>query len=259
MLRRSAESTAELVPLGARYAQTVEHILSEHSNTLILADDRAASALAAAIGLPALLSLGVSNVLRLGDAVSELQCTLPGIQAPDHVLVMCSTFLPETYSAMRASLVGGCRFAKCTIACSFSQRAHAAFAPPPMLPRPGAVAVGAGATAPSAPGPDGESSASGGGGGSGVAADAYEACRVEVSRWPLGVDGPCVVRVVHMALPAQLCPLGSSTFLLPVDGAHPLLQSDLPELRREPRDVRLRRGVRVRASRGPPPLDFVGK
>ena len=94
MLRRSAESPAELVPLGAQYAQSVKRILSEHSSTLILADDRAASALAAALGLPALLSLGVSNVLRLGDAFLELQRLLLRIHVPDHVLGMGSSFLP---------------------------------------------------------------------------------------------------------------------------------------------------------------------
>ena len=39
------------------------------------------------------------------------------------------------------------------------------------------------------------------------------------------------VQVVHQELPLQLCPLGKSCFLLTIDGAEPLLESDLPSLR----------------------------
>ena len=83
----------------------------------------------------------------------------------------------------------------------FVAEAHAAFAPAPVLPVDAGVAG---------------------------AHDAFEACRAEVGRWPPAANGGCDIRVVHSGLPAQLCPLGSSTFLLPVDGAQPLLASDPP-------------------------------
>ena len=206
---RGRVSTAEpdLPTIRSQYLADLKLLLDPGSPTLVIADDRAAAALATALGLPALLQLGVTNVQRLGDAHPVLP--LPGAlcgASPDRILVLCSTFLPECYSALRATLAGshGWRFSRFTIACSFSERAHAAFAPSPVAAtdRTGdATFVGA-----------------------------YDACRSEVLRWPLACKDQFEVSVVHLALPAQLCPLGSSAFLLPADGVQPLLESDLPEL-----------------------------
>ena len=109
------------------------------------------------------------------------------------------------YSALRGTLTRTHRdlaLTRCTIACSYTERAHAAYAP-------NSAAANL---------------ASGGG--------AYEACRAEVTRWLGGDSCGCEVRVVHLGLPAQLTPLGSAFFLLAADGVRPLLQCDLPELRR---------------------------
>ena len=125
------------------------------------------------------------------------------------------------------TLQAGFDFARCTVACSFSDWAHKDYNALPAA-RAGAPPIGA-----------------------------YEACRAEVSRWlsdhrrrqqlqqeptAPGVAGAAGVaqvradaldvRVAYLELPVQLCPLGSGAFLLPIDGGEPLLDSDLPEIRR---------------------------
>jgi hypothetical protein len=171
------------------------------NGAVIFADDQAATGMACAIGLPALLELGVTNVLRLGDAsaVGPGCHVLSSAPAPARAIVLCSSFLPEAYAALRTSLApaASAHFSQCTIACTFSERAHATF-----------VADGA------------HDLASGG---------AYEACRAEVSQW---LAPGCDVRVVQLALPAQVCPVGGSLFLLDIEGVRPLIESDMPELRR---------------------------
>ncbi|KOO24609.1 hypothetical protein Ctob_011145, partial [Chrysochromulina tobinii] len=124
---------------------------------VLFADDRAACALAWAVGLPALLDLGVCNVLRLGDRLaSGTPSVLPGAGASstDRAVVLCSSFLPEAYAALRTSLChSGFRLTDCTIACTFSERAHREY--------------GATAAAPTGA----------------LATNAYEACEAEARRW----------------------------------------------------------------------------
>ena len=216
----AAASSSQRVPSpSALWLEALERL--DVDGAVLFADDRAATALACAVGLPMLLDeLGVVNVLPLdgsgggvgggednGDGDSDSD-SFDEASSSAHVVVLCSTFLPEAYSALRGALTRTHRdlaLTRCTIACSYTERAHAAYAP-------NAAAANA---------------ASGG-----VALGAYEACRAEVARW-LGGDGcGCEVRVVHLGLPAQLTPLGSAFFLLAADGVRPLLQCDLPDLRR---------------------------
>ena len=90
-------------------------------NALILADDKAATALACAVGLPALLEHRAANVLRLGEPFTledadEVSLSMYTDERPTHVIVLCSTFLPEAYEALRNSLCTGLPIARCTIA-----------------------------------------------------------------------------------------------------------------------------------------------
>lgn len=75
---------------------------------IIFADDRVACSLAWAVGLPALLELGVVNVLRLGDPDTSASPPLSIPDPTEHAIILCSTFLPEAYSSMRASLCQVC-------------------------------------------------------------------------------------------------------------------------------------------------------
>ena len=194
-------------------------------NALIFADDRAATSLACAIGLRELLDLGVANILPLGRRPSRVPAPVNPAHAGRplrHAVALCSTFLPEAYSALRVSLIQpGLQLSQVTVVCGLSDRAHATYAgvheaAPASSASPHASPAGTTA-APTPP--------SLGGG-------AYAACREEVCRWLGGGEAQVEVRVVQLAVPAQLCPLGSTAFLLPVDGAEPLLHSDLPELQR---------------------------
>ena len=102
-------------------------------DAVLFADDRSACALSWAVGLPALLELGVCNVVRLGDDLigDAAAPTLPATcDSPSTAVVLCSTFLPEVRAALRVSLrQSGFRFASCTIACTFSDRAHRDYLP----------------------------------------------------------------------------------------------------------------------------------
>ena len=79
---------------------------------VLFVDDTAASALAWGVGLPALLSLGVRSVLRLGDrhdGLSAEHLCLPGssacdVSGGDRAVVLCSRYLPESMEALRCSL-----------------------------------------------------------------------------------------------------------------------------------------------------------
>ena len=75
-------------------------------DAVVFADDRAACSLAWAIGLPALLDLGVKNVLRLGEQVAVAPAVPWLTQGAklDHAIILCSTYLPEAYHTMRSSL-----------------------------------------------------------------------------------------------------------------------------------------------------------
>ena len=201
-------------PMHAAYLAELTRL--ELSGSVIFADDRAAYALACTVGLPLLLERGVHNVLRLGDRVRTDTLSLQGSQPPpDHAIVLCSTFLPETYSALRASLVHcGLCLNRCTIACTYSDRAHTDYLPGS---RPAAAATSSATGAEPPP----------------ALLSAYAACAAEVARWPIARPAhrqPLDVRIVHTTMPLQLCPLGTTAFLLSSEGAQPLLESDLPEV-----------------------------
>ena len=194
------------------------------TDALIFADDPAAAAIACTVGLPSLLEHGVANVLRLGDTIpSPTHLSLTN-NTPTHAIVLCSTFLPSSYSSIRGSLCQpGLNLSQITIACTFSERAHAEFAAASSSTTTSSAAEPTGADAPLPP-----------------TVGAYDACAAEIKLWPIhrsaesdALSPPLDVRIVHLVLPAQLCPLGSAAFLLSADGAQPLLESDLEEMRTE--------------------------
>ena len=116
-----------------RDALLAELVRLEVRGAIIFADDPSATALACNIGLPALLDLGVTNVMRLGDVPKRWPKPQPEEPAPeplvlwqtderpndaqleddddddellsffsvtgaapDHAVILCSTFLHET-------------------------------------------------------------------------------------------------------------------------------------------------------------------
>ena len=189
---------ADSLSIAALWRTTLARL--ELADAVVFADDPAASALACAVGLPALLELGARNVVRLGDAPGPEAFSLPTsavARPPLHAVVLCSTFLPEAYAALRNSLCDASRwhFGRVTLACGYSDRAHAAYSG----------------------GSDGEEGA-------------YEACRAEFARWLRAP--PPQLHVLHIDLPLSLCAIGSGVFLLPSAEASPLLESSLSELRR---------------------------
>ncbi|KAL1520875.1 hypothetical protein AB1Y20_022436 [Prymnesium parvum] len=164
----------------------------ELSGAVIFADEQAASALAWAIGLPALLQMGVHNVIRLGESAEVFRQTGT---PPFHAVVLCSSFLPDAYRAIELSLRGSAAlFRRVTIASSYSERAHVAYDNPEWTDH-----------------------------------GAYEACRSEVVGWMRGgleATHPLPeLRVVPLDVPLHLCPIGSGLFVLPLSGALPAIET----------------------------------
>ena len=123
------------------------------------------------------------------------------------------------HSASRAST----SLSQITIACTFSERAHAEFAAASSSTATTSAAEPTGADAPLPP-----------------TVGAYDACAAEIKLWPIhrsaesdALSPPLDVRIVHprasgAAMPARLGGLPPSA-----DGAQPLLESDLEEMRTE--------------------------
>ena len=94
--------------MSAAIAQTLAEAVCAYDlrGAIVFADDSVTRALALGVGMPALLGLGVRNVLRLGVAPRpEGRVCLPGTgdATPDYAVIMCAGSARAALDAIRAT------------------------------------------------------------------------------------------------------------------------------------------------------------
>eukprot|EP00967_Tisochrysis_lutea_P114552 scaffold182665_cov35-Tisochrysis_lutea.AAC.3 len=197
----------------------------ELCDAMLYADEPCARALAAAIGLPALLERGVRNVLPLGSLPAGTVHDLgsENEDPPTRAVIFCATPLPQAYASIRAALQQpGTAWRDVAILASVTdaehnfaeQHDHAGSTSTPRVPNSALerckqfvvdclneVAQ--------------------------VAAQNETTSNAELARGS-GCATSATVTVTEMPMPMQACPLGDSTFLLPSPDGSPT--SDLASL-----------------------------